>query len=256
MSFPNFKNKYKEAALLTPQNLLDYLKKRGKYPNYQPPKGVIFVFQKELLDYIINNHEIKKVGGFYGDFYLLKETKNQIGVLGNFGFGAPMVVILLEQLIAFGVKEFLSVGIAGSLQKEVSVGSIVVCDKAIRDEGASHHYLEASKYAIASKILTKKVEEALIRFNLDFVVGTTWTIDTPYRETEAEVKQYQKEGVLTVDMEASAIFSVAEYRGVEAGSIFTISDYLAELEWEPKFHLTKDHLEVLFQVGKEVLLDS
>jgi uridine phosphorylase len=166
------------------------------------------------------------------------------------------VAILLEQLIAFGVKEFLSVGIAGSLQKELRVGSIVICDKAIRDEGVSHHYLEASKYSYASKSLTKKIEVALTRFNLDYAVGTTWTIDTPYRETIAEVKQYQKEGVLTVDMEASAIFAVAEYRGVEAGSIFTISDYLAELEWEPKFHLTKDHLETLFQVAKEVLLDS
>ena len=73
MSFPNLKNKHKEAALLTPQNFLVYLKKRGKYPNYKPPKGVIFVFQKELLDYIIKNHEIIKVRGFQGDFYLLKE---------------------------------------------------------------------------------------------------------------------------------------------------------------------------------------
>ncbi|WP_287583568.1 nucleoside phosphorylase [Candidatus Borrarchaeum sp.] len=256
MSFPNLKNKHKEAALLTPQKYLDYLKKRGKYPDYKPPKGVILLFQKELLEYIIKNHEIVKVRGFHGDFYLLKETDNRIGVLGNFGWGAPVVVILLEQLIAFGVKEFISVGIAGSLQKDLRVGNIIICDKAIRDEGVSHHYIKSSKYSFASKTLTKKIEEALTRFNLEYSVGTTWTIDTPYRETITEVKQYQKEGVLTVDMEASAIFSVAEYRGVEAGSIFTISDYLAELEWELKFHLTKDHLETLFQVAKEVLLDS
>jgi len=256
MSYPNLKNKHKEAALLTPKKFLEYLKTRGKYPKYKPPKGVIIVFQKELLDYITRNHEVRKVGGFYGDFYLLKETDNQIGVLGNFGFGAPVVVILLEELIAFGVKEFLSIGIAGSLQKDLRVGSIVICDKAIRDEGASHHYLESSKYSYASKTMTKKIEKSLNRFNYEYTVGTTWTIDTPYRETVAEVKQYQKEGVLTVDMEASAIFAVAEYRDVEAGSILTISDYLAELEWEPKFHLTKDHLETLFQVAKEVLLGS
>ena len=256
MSYPNLKNKHKEAALLTPQKFLEYLKTRGKYPKYKPPKGVIFVFQKELLDYIIKNHEVRKVGGFYGDFYLLEETENQIGVLGNFGFGAPVVVILIEELIAFGVKEFLSVGIAGSLQKNLRVGSIVVCDKAIRDEGASHHYLESSKYSYASKTLTKKIEETLTEFDLEYTVGSTWTIDTPYRETVAEVKQYQKEDVLTVDMEASAIFAVAEYRCVEAGAIFTISDYLAELEWTPKFHLTTKFLENLFQVAKQVLLNS
>ena len=111
---------------------------------------MILVFQRELLDYIIKNHSPHKVGGFYGELYLLKETENRIGVLGNFGFGAPMVVILLEQLIAFGVKEFLSIGIAGSLQKELRVGSVVICDKAIRDEGVSHHYIESSKYSFAS----------------------------------------------------------------------------------------------------------
>jgi uridine phosphorylase len=237
MSFPNLKNKHEEEALLTPQKFLNYLKSIGKHPKFKPPKGLIFVFQKELLEYIVTNHAVRKVGGFHGDFYLLEETEDQIGVLGNFGFGAPVVVILMEELIAFGVKEFLSVGIAGSLQKHLKVGSTVVCDKAIRDEGTSHHYLKPSKYSYASKALVSKIEAALIEFGLGYTVGTTWTIDTPYRETITEVKKYQTEGVLTVDMEASAIFAVAEYRNVEVGAIFTISDYLAELEWQPKFHI-------------------
>ncbi len=256
MSFPNFKNKHKEDALITPQKFLEYRKKLGKFSKFKPPKGVIFCYSNELLDYIIKNHEIRKVGGFYGEFYLLKETEDQIGVLGNFGFGAPVVVILMEELIAFGVKKFLSVGIAGSLQKHLRVGSIIVCNKAIRDEGASHHYLEPSKHSYASKTLVKKIEETLSKFGLEYVVGTTWTIDAPYRETVVEVKKYQKEGVLTVDMEASAIFAVAEYRNVEVGAIFAISDYLAELEWTPKFHVSTKYLEKLFQVAKEVLLNS
>jgi purine-nucleoside phosphorylase len=91
---------------------------------------------------------------------------------------------------------------------------------------------------------------------LKYFVGTSWTIDAPYRETVAEAKQYQKEGVATVDMEASALFAVAKYRKVELGSIFTISDSLAELEWKPKFHLnkTKKGLETLYKVAVDVLL--
>jgi purine-nucleoside phosphorylase len=54
-------------------------------------------------------------------------------------------------------------------------------------------------------------------------------------------------------MEASAAFAVAKYRNVEAGAIFMISDYLGELEWKPKFHLTGKYLKKLFEVAKEIL---
>ena len=131
----------------------------------------------------------------------------------------------------------------------------MVCEKAIRDEGTSHHYLKYSKYAYASKRLTKKIMESLEKLKQKYFVGTSWTIDAPYRETIAEAKQYQKEGVATVEMEASALFAVAQYRNVELGAIFTISDSLAELEWKPKFHLkkTKKGLEILYKVAIDVL---
>lgn len=256
MSFPNFKNKHEEESLITPQELLKYKKKFGNYPEFNPPKGVIFCYSKRLLNYVIKNHRIRKVKGFYGETYLLEETKDQIALIGKFGIGAPAVVLLMEELIAFGVRKFLSIGETGSLRKDLKVGSIVVCDKAIREEGTSYHYLKPSKYAYASKSMIQTIEETLKKFGLKYDVGTTWTIDAFYRETVAEVKKYQNEGVLTVDMEASAIFALAEYRNVEAGAIFTISDYLAELEWQPKFHLIREYLETLFKVAKKVLLSS
>ena len=115
----------------------------------------------------------------------------------------------------------------------------MVCEKAIRDEGTSHHYLKHSKYAYASKGMTNKIIISLEKLNQKYFIGTSWTIDAPYRETVAEAKQYQEEGVATVEMEASALFAVAQYRNVELGAIFTISDSLAELQWKPKFHLKK-----------------
>lgn len=57
----------------------------------------------------------------------------------------------LELLIAWGVKQFITLGIAGGLQKNLLIGDIIVCEKAIRDEGTSHHYLPYDKYAYPSK---------------------------------------------------------------------------------------------------------
>jgi len=59
-------------------------------------------------------------------------------------------------------------------------------------------------------------------------------------------------------MEASALFAVAEYRKVEIGALFTISDSLAELEWKPKFHSKKfkKGLQNVFEIAKKVLMEK
>jgi len=252
MAFPNFKNKHLNDSVFTPEEFWAYQKKRGKYPKFKMPLGVIFCYSNRLLKYILKNHKNKKAEGFQRGFYLLSE--NKIGVMGEFGIGAPISCALLEELIALGVKKFVSIGEAGALQKKIKIGSIVVCDKAIRDEGTSHHYIKPSKYAYASKNLTGKIKEILNKNNRKYIVGTSWTIDAPYRETVAEAKKYQKEGVATVEMEASALFSVAQFRKADIGAIFTVSDSLAELKWKPKFHLSDKNWKILFETAKEALL--
>ncbi|RMG83400.1 MAG: purine phosphorylase [Bacteroidetes bacterium] len=257
MGFPNLKNKHAKDSMFTPSEFMAYQKKLGKYPKFKPPIGVIFCYDRNLMEFILENHKTTKVEGFYGEMYLLDETNGKVAVIGKFGIGAPVVVTLLEELIAFGIKKFISIGTAGTLQKDIKIGSLVVCEKAIRDEGTSHHYLKSSKYAYASKEMTNKIKKSLDKLKQKYIVGTSWTIDAPYRETVAEARQYQKEGVATVEMEASALFAVAQYRNVELGALFTISDSLAELEWKPKFHLkkTKKGLEILYKVAVDVLLN-
>ena len=185
----------------------------------------------------------------------LQETENRVAVAGGFGVGAPAAVLVLEALIFQGVRRYLSIGTAGSLQKDLTIGDIVVCDRAIRDEGTSHHYLPPEKYAHASPAMTTRLVEALQFADISHSVGTSWTIDAPYRETVAEVRHYQAEGVLTVEMEAAALFAVAKYRGVEMGSLLTISDSLADLKWDPQFRsdTTRIGLETLYQVALAAL---
>ncbi|HUK81890.1 MAG TPA: nucleoside phosphorylase [Verrucomicrobiae bacterium] len=258
MPFPNFRNKHANDSLFSPADFLEYQRKQGRGERFRPPEGVIFCYQQRLMDYVLDHHKTRRVQGFYGEMYLLKETQSRIAILGRFGIGAPIVVTLLEELIAFGVRRFISVGTAGTLQKSLHVGDLVVCDRAIRDEGTSYHYLKSSKYAYASRDMTDRIRCALGAAGQKYVVGTSWTTDAPYRETVAEARQYQKEGVATVEMEASALFAVAQYRGVEMGAMFTISDSLAELRWAPNFHSTKTRggLETLYTVALSALLEG
>lgn len=256
MTYPNFANKQSEKSIVSPGDYVSYLEKIGKSPTYGPPECVIFCYSHRLLQYIREYHPVTEVTGFVGEKYLLDDSGGKTLLVGNFGVGAPVVVTLLEELIAYGARKFISIGTAGTLQKDINIGDIVVCDRAIRDEGTSHHYLSAAKYVSASQQISKRLKRSLEKFNQPYVTGSSWTIDAPYRETIAEARAYQAEGVATVDMEAAALFAVAEYREVELGALFTISDSLADFTWDPNFHSqeTQDGLETLYRVALDASL--
>jgi uridine phosphorylase len=251
MQYPNFKNKHLEKTMIEPVQYIEYMKERGKFPSSSPPKGVILCYQRTLLDFIKNNHKHSLCDGFLPGLLFLEDTKNEIAVIGGFGIGSPSAAIILEELIAFGVKEFISMGTAGTLQPNVQIGDLVLCDRAIRDEGTSHHYLQTGKYSYPSSTLTKKFGDSLTNHGAPYIIGTTWTVDAPYRETMTEARHYQSEGTLTVEMEASALFAVAEFRRVPLAAAFTISDSLADLRWQPEFHSSKTQqgLEKLYQAA-------
>lgn len=223
MTYPNFVNKHSEEALFHPSDFIKYRKWKGNFP-----KKYILTYQIKAKNYFVRKYKPKKIK-LYSllDIYVYKE----VGFVRMTGIGSPNAVTILEELIALGGKEFLNIGTAGGLHNE----GVFLCDKAIRDEGTSHHYLPHGDLAYPDKEFTDKLSKSLQKNGLAFETGTTWTIDAPYRETKAEVARYVKEGVKTVEMEASALFSVAKYRKVKIASAFVVSDLLGK-KWLPKFH--------------------
>jgi uridine phosphorylase len=207
------------------------------------------------MNYVLKHHRCKRVSGFFGELVLFREADNRVAICGNFGIGAPAAVIHLEEFVEWGVEKFISVGTAGGLQTGQRVGDLVLCTRAIRDEGCSHHYLRAAKYAYPSLGLTGCVRNALQSRRLKFTEGTSWTIDAPYRETGSEVRQYRKEGVLTVEMEAAALFAAGKCRGAQVASLFSVSDLLSKLPWKPGFHVRRNQagLERIYQVAVDAL---
>ena len=68
-----------------------------------------------------------------------------------------------------GGKEFLNIGAAGGLKDF----GIFLCEKAIRDEGTSSHYLPHKKFAYPNKELTRRLEKYLSRNNIEFKKGAS-----------------------------------------------------------------------------------
>ena len=150
------------------------------------------------------------------------------------GCGGPAVALVVEQLIALGVKEIIFVGLAGSLQEEVLPGDIVVCDESLCGDGVSPHYT-GKEIVRADKKLFARLTQALRAQKIDFHVGRNWSTDTLFRETRAEIKHYQKNHALTVEMETSALYAVCARRKTKAAAVLVASDSLNEDVWKPDF---------------------
>jgi uridine phosphorylase len=228
MPFPSYVGKHAEDALVTPERFLEYRRSRG---DLEPaPRDIVLLFQDGLMAHVDRTWEVERAAGSN-----LRRLGDDLGILGGFGIGAPVAAIMAEEMIARGTQRIVIVGTAGTLQPGIAIGDLVLATGAIRDEGVSHHYLHGDEPVEPSADLTEALADAFSMASLPFQRGSTWTIDAPYRETIMEVRHYQALGVLTVEMEAAALFAVAHVRRIEAAAVFAISDSLAALRWDPQF---------------------
>ena len=254
MSFPNYPEKHKLSSLLTADDLVAYRARLGRMPKVKPV-GVLFCLERGLPHRMRWRIPVERAGAMNADVYAVKKTKGRVAVLTSFGGGSPMVMELAEELAVMGTKKMVLMTWGGTLQIETKPGDIVVCNRAIRDEGASHHYLPPAKYIDADASLAQELAAGIRARGAQCAVGTTWTTDAPYRETREEVIQYQAEGVKTVEMESAGLFTVGQVRAVQTASVVIGMDSLASLRWQTPERLDDimHSLEIVYAAAIDVL---
>jgi purine-nucleoside phosphorylase len=145
--------------------------------------------------------------------------------------GAPYAVMVLEKLIALGVQKVIAFGWCGSLRHEARIGALIVPDAAYSEEGTSRHYPVGDWEPVPDSDLCRVVQTQLAGAGVAFQRGRVWTTDAIYRETREKVLSYGGQGMLAVEMEMSALFTVARYRGVALAGLLAVSDELFTLTW-------------------------
>ncbi len=139
-----------------------------------------------------------------------------VGVIGR-AVGASFAVLLAEQLFASGCQVLLSVTSSGRIAPTLPAGPhFILIERALRDEGTSHHYLPPTAFAVmpdpalitrvAARVATEAPDITVLR-------GATWTTDAPFRETEAAIAAARAAGCLAVEMEAAALYAFAAAAG-------------------------------------------
>lgn len=213
MPIPHYPPKYHSHPLLTPT------------PPAEPaPQTLVLTYQPALYRHATRWWRTRPVKGFFGRVAILR--RRSLGLAGHFGLGAPITAIWTEQAAAWGVKNLLIVGWAGGLAPGLVSGQVVLTSQAIRDEGTSYHYAPAAVPARPDEQLFQHLQQLF-----PAVSGPTWTTDAPYRETAAEIAHFQAQGVLTVEMECSALFVAGQQLGLATAAVLVVADTFQQGIW-------------------------
>ena len=138
------------------------------------------------------------------------------------GVGAPAAAIATEKAIASGVAVVVVLTSAGSLQPAIPPDAALLPTRAVRDEGASYHYLPPDEQATATEGLVDDLGTALVDAGVETHRGPVWTTSALFRETVPQVERYRDEGFVSVDMESAAVWAVARFRGVDAATVHAV----------------------------------
>ncbi|MFB6172342.1 MAG: nucleoside phosphorylase [Haloarculaceae archaeon] len=143
------------------------------------------------------------------------------------GIGSPSAAIAVEELAAVGVETFVRVGTTGALQRGVEIGDMVVATGAAKDEGTTRRYEAATVPAVPDYAVLSALVDAAEANDEAVHVGPVATDDAFYAEGPY-VDDWEQAGLLAVEMEAAAIFTLARRRGLRAGAICTVDGNLVE----------------------------
>lgn len=191
----------------------------------------VIVFSRSLYKIMLTNFQMVPTEYPYDGYFDQCIDKNTGTMVIRLYPGAPLTVATVEELAALGVSKFLLLGTAGSISGKAHFNDVILCTKALRDEGTSYHYIRPSMYAFPSRELTQAVFNICSTSGIKLKKGASWTTDAPYMETVSEIHLYQKRNIVTVEMEASAFFAVSKARNLETAAVFSVSDELHDSAW-------------------------
>jgi len=210
---------------------------KGKHTPKLGPVSVMVAPNPDFksLITVMGLKEAKSRPLFTGNLYAEDRQAGGISLAGPF-LGAPYAAMLMETLVSRGAQKLIFLGWCGAVAEDVKIGDIVIPTGGIIDEGTSRHYgRRAGGISRPSDFILERMRDILIGEGTAFHEGLVWTTDGAFRETREKVINFKTKKALAVEMEMSALFSVAGFLGVEVGGILVVSDELFTLKWNPGF---------------------
>ncbi len=183
-------------------------------------------FAENLLQDAVCFNQVRGMLGYTGSY-----QGRQVSVMGT-GMGIPSISIYVNELISeYGVKRLIRVGTCGAFQPDLKIGDVLLAQAVSTDSQINRLRFNGQDYApFASFGLLLKAYQAAVEKDIPVRVGGILSGDTFYMEPDDWWKIWAEHGILAVEMESNALYTLAARFKVDALAILTVSDNLATHE--------------------------
>lgn len=176
---------------------------------------------ENFLENPVCYNEVRNMFGFTGTY-----KGKKVSVQGT-GMGVPSISIYIHELMQeYNAQKLIRVGTCGAIQKDVKVRDVILAQTAATDSKMNEIIFQGVNYAPTANFdLLLKAYNAAQEKGLNVKVGSVMTADMFYSE-ENQNEKLAKYGVLAVEMETAALYTIAAKFGRQALSILTVSDHI------------------------------
>jgi purine-nucleoside phosphorylase len=180
---------------------------------------------------------------FLEDVTCYSSIRNMLGFTGTYrgvpvsvqgtGMGQPSLAIYVTELIReYEVRQLVRVGSCGALAPSLALGDLVLAISASTDSAMNRIRFEGLEYAPAADfaLLRSAVEAAEAR-GIPTTVGSVFSADSFYADRPELLTRMTQYGVIAVEMETNALYTLAAGAGCQAMSVCTVSDLILTGAW-------------------------
>ena len=223
---------YEAPALFTPQNLLREARRQKGLADGRVPAICVFDPDGDLVDFLHATGRARRHPTWVCYHTVLDtfvQDEIEYGMVGRV-VGAPFAVLVAEELFASGCQLLISITSAGQILPVGQPPYMILIEQALRDEGTSYHYLPPAPYSFLHPTLREMVSAHWDHNLAPLHIGASWTTDAPFRETEAMIVQRRAEGILAVEMEAAALYALAQARQYQIICFAHVTNQMGQTE--------------------------
>ncbi|SEB08228.1 purine-nucleoside phosphorylase [Thalassobacillus cyri] len=212
------------------------------------PLRAKYIAENFLEDAVCYN-EVRGMYGYTGTY-----KGERISVQGT-GMGVPSISIYINELMeSYGVKKLIRVGTCGALQKDVKVRDVILASTSSTDSQMNRMVFGGIDYApTADFTLLKNAYDTGEEKGLKLRVGNVFTSDSFYRDNAMDLfNQLADYNVLGVEMETTALYTLAAKYNRQALSVLTVSDHILtgeETSAEERQTTFNDMIEVALEAA-------
>jgi DeoD family purine-nucleoside phosphorylase len=201
---------------------------------------------------------------YLSDVRQVNEERGLLGYTGTWdgkpvsvqgtGMGCPGATIVFEELIQLGVTRLLRVGTCGGLQSDLAHGDLIVALTAVPADATASHLVGGEPHCpTASWELLHEAVHVAKGAGEHLRVGPVVSSDLFYNPDAGQYERWSKRGILAVEMEAAALFTVGALKGVLTGCLLTVSDVIVAGELE---YLSDDELRAAVDRLTHIALET